>query len=88
VNLVETLIEEIVYPITKKRSSILDNLTVRETQIVSLIKEGKSSREIAKMLVVSKKTVDFHRANIRKKLGLQNDAGERMNLVSYLMSHL
>jgi len=88
VNLVETLIEEIVYPITKKRSSILDNLTVRETQIVSLIKEGKSSREIAKTLVVSKKTVDFHRANIRKKLGLQNDAGERMNLVSYLMSHL
>ena len=56
---VETLIEEIVYPFTKKRSSILDKLTVREMQIASLIKEGRSSDEIAKTLVVSKKTVDF-----------------------------
>jgi DNA-binding CsgD family transcriptional regulator len=88
VNLVETLIEEIVYPITKKRSSILDKLTVREMQIASLIKEGKSSEEIAKILVVSKKTVDFHRANIRKKLGLKTKTGERINLVTYLISHL
>ena len=43
VNLVETLIEEIVYPITKNRSSILGKLTTRELQIVSLIKEGKTS---------------------------------------------
>jgi DNA-binding CsgD family transcriptional regulator len=88
ISLVETLIEEIVYPFTKKRSSILDKLTVREIQIASLIKEGRSSGEIAKTLVVSKKTVDFHRANIRKKLGLQTDTGERINLVTYLVSHL
>jgi DNA-binding NarL/FixJ family response regulator len=88
VNLVETLIEEIVYPITKKRSSILDKLTVREMQIASLVKEGKSSQEIAKTLVVSKKTIDFHRANIRKKLGLLTETGKRTNLLSYLVSHL
>jgi DNA-binding NarL/FixJ family response regulator len=88
VNLVETLIEEIVYPITKKRSSILDKFTVREIQIASLIKEGLSSGEIAKTLAVSKKTVDFHRSNIRKKLGLKTDIGERTNLVTYLLSHL
>jgi len=87
VNLVETLIEEIVYPITKKRSSLLENLTIREMQIASLIKEGRSSEEIAKTLVISKKTVDFHRANIRKKLGLQTEAGKRMNLSTYLVSH-
>jgi DNA-binding CsgD family transcriptional regulator len=88
INLVETLIEEIVYPITKKRSSILDKLSVREMQIALLIKEGRSSEEIAKSLVVSKKTVDFHRSNIRKKLGLKTEAGERINLVTYLVSHL
>jgi DNA-binding NarL/FixJ family response regulator len=88
VNLVETLIEEIVYPITKKRSSILDKLSVREMQIALLIKEGRSSEEIAKNLVVSKKTVDFHRSNIRKKLGLKTETGERINLVTYLVSHL
>jgi len=88
VNLVETLIEEIVYPITQKRSSILEKLTVREIQIASLIKEGRSSEEIAKHLVVSKKTVDFHRANIRKKLGLKIVTGEKINLVTYLLTHL
>jgi DNA-binding NarL/FixJ family response regulator len=88
VNLVETLIEEIVYPITKKRSSILDKLSVREMQIALLIKEGRSSEEIAKNLVVSKKTVDFHRSNIRKKLGLKTETGERINLVTYLVSHI
>ncbi len=87
VNFVETLIEEIVYPITKKRSSILDILTTREMRIAYLIKEGKSSREIAKTLVVSKKTIDFHRANIRKKLGLKTETGERTNLMTYLISH-
>jgi DNA-binding NarL/FixJ family response regulator len=88
VNLVETLIEEIVYPIVKKRSSVLDKLTIREKQIASLIKEGSSSEEIAKTLVVSKKTIDFHRANIRKKLGLQTETGERINLMTYLVSHM
>jgi DNA-binding CsgD family transcriptional regulator len=88
VNFVETLIEEIVYPITKKRSSILDKLTAREMRVATLIKEGKSSGEIAKTLVVSKKTIDFHRANIRKKLGLKTDTGERTNLMTYLVSHL
>jgi DNA-binding NarL/FixJ family response regulator len=88
VNLVESLIEEIVYPITKKRPSILDKLTVREMQIASMVKEGKTSEEIAKTLVVSKKTVDFHRANIRKKLGLKTETGERTNLMTYLVSHL
>jgi DNA-binding NarL/FixJ family response regulator len=87
VNFVETLIEEIVYPITKKRSSFLDKLTTREMRIATLIKEGKSSGEIAKTLVVSKKTIDFHRANIRKKLGLKSDSGERTNLMTYLVSH-
>ena len=88
VNLVETLIEEIVYPITMKRASLLEKLTIREMQIASLIKEGRSSEEIAKTLVVSKKTVDFHRANIRKKLGLNAETGGRINLVTYLVSHL
>ncbi len=88
VNLVESLIEEIVYPITKNRSSILEKLTTRELQIASLIKEGKTSDEIAKALVVSNKTVEFHRANIRKKLDLQTETGARTNLRTYLVSHL
>jgi hypothetical protein len=84
VGLVETLIEEIIYPIYKKRTSILENLTPREKQIASLIKEGKTSAEIAGVLVISQKTVDFHRANIRKKLGLNSSQDDYTNLAAFL----
>ena len=86
VNLVEKLIEEIVYPITKKRFSILDKLTAKELQVTSLIKEGKTTTEIAQVLVVSPKTIDFHRANIRKKLGLNSESGEYISLSTFLHS--
>jgi DNA-binding CsgD family transcriptional regulator len=86
VNLVEKLIEEIVYPITKKRFSILEKLTTKELQVTTLIKEGKTTAEIAQILVVSPKTIDFHRANIRKKLGLNSDTGEYTSLAAFLNS--
>ncbi len=86
VNLVETLIEEIVFPITKKRVSILDRLSARELQVALFIKEGKTSSEIAQILVVSEKTIDFHRANIRKKLGLNAESTEYINLAAFLNS--
>jgi DNA-binding NarL/FixJ family response regulator len=52
-----------------------DTLTLRESEIVDLIVKGYSSREIADILSISKWTVDRHRANIRKKLGVSNVAG-------------
>lgn len=49
-----------------------DTLTVRENEIVDLIVKGYSSKKIADLLGISKWTVDRHRANIRKKLGINN----------------
>jgi DNA-binding CsgD family transcriptional regulator/PAS domain-containing protein len=88
VEFVEGLIEEIVYPITKKRSSILYELTSRERQIASLIKEGKTTKEIAEILFISTKTVEYHRGNIRNKLGLSKHSDRSVNLRSYLLTHL
>jgi DNA-binding NarL/FixJ family response regulator len=51
-----------------------DPLTPRELQIVKLIAEGHTSDEIARDLVISRKTVDHHRANILEKLGMRNVA--------------
>jgi DNA-binding NarL/FixJ family response regulator len=54
-------------------------LTPREEEIVKLIAEGHSSREIANTLFISAKTVDRHRANILQKLGMR----DRLELTKY-----
>ena len=43
-------------------------LTKREIEVLSLVIEGRSSKEVADLLYVSKRTVDFHLANIYDKL--------------------
>ena len=47
-------------------------LTKREIEVLTLVIEGKSSKEVADMLFVSKRTVDFHLANIYEKLQVSN----------------
>ena len=54
-------------------------LTARELQVVKLVAEGLSSREIAAELVITEKTVDRHRANILEKLGMH----DRVDLTRY-----
>ncbi len=54
-------------------------LTPREEEVVKLIAEGDSTREIAKTLGISAKTVDRHRTNILQKLGLR----DRLALTRY-----
>jgi DNA-binding NarL/FixJ family response regulator len=56
-----------------------DPLSPRETQIVKLIAEGHTSREIAQMLFISEKTVERHRANTLEKLGMR----DRVELTRY-----
>ena len=53
-----------------KLSLETDTLTVRERQIVKLIAEGRSSKEIGDLLFISPRTVENHRANIMEKLRL------------------
>lgn len=52
----------------------LNNLSRRELDIIKLIKEGLSSKEIALQLDISLKTVEVHRYNVLKKLKLRNTA--------------
>ena len=56
-----------------------DPLTPREQEVIKLIAEGHTSDEIAETLVISKKTVERHRANILEKLGMRN----RVDLTRY-----
>jgi PAS domain S-box-containing protein len=58
-------------------------LTPTEIRIAALVREGKTSKEIADILCISEKTASFHRNNIRTKLGLR---GTVVNLRSHLLS--
>jgi DNA-binding NarL/FixJ family response regulator len=80
-NLSEELLDDLVQ-IGKgegKPSFEIDPLTTREREVVKLIAEGKSSKEIADLLFISARTVDNHRANIMEKLNLKKTA----DLVKY-----
>jgi len=57
------------------------HLTPTEIRIVNSIKQGYRVKEIALTLNVSPRTIEFHRDNIRKKLGIK---GRKINLRSYL----
>jgi DNA-binding NarL/FixJ family response regulator len=54
-------------------------LSGREQEVVKLIAEGYSSKQIAEALVISEKTVERHRANILEKLGMR----DRVELTRY-----
>lgn len=55
--------------------SIQDSLTAREVDVLKLIANGLCNKEIARTLEISSRTVESHRQNLRKKLGIQSSAG-------------
>jgi PAS domain S-box-containing protein len=59
------------------------NLTPTEAQVASLIKDGRTTKEIAAILEVATSSIDTHRKSIRKKFGLSN---AKVNLQSHLRS--
>lgn len=59
---------------TLKKDTTFDTLTQREKEILKLIGEGNTNKEIAKFLCISVKTADKHRANLMKKLNIHNAA--------------
>jgi DNA-binding NarL/FixJ family response regulator len=60
-----------------------DPLTPREQEVIKLVAEGHTNKQIAETLVISEKTVERHRANILEKLGMR----DRVELTRYAIRH-
>ncbi len=82
-SIIETQLNNLLSPFSHKLSAERLALTPREIQVADLIREGKTSKEIADILHISKGVADFHRDHIRAKLGIKNNKG---NLRTYLLS--
>ena len=81
--IIQTNLKDIISPFARNFSSIYYRLTPQEIQIADHIKQGKTTKEIAAVMNLSLKTIEFHRTNIRKKLGLNT---RKDNLKTYLLS--
>ncbi len=80
--MIEKQMKEIVAPFLRAISQSSFNLTPQELRVADLVKNGNTTKEIAGMLRISMKTVDYHRDNLRRKLGIKNN---KTNLRSFLL---
>ncbi len=81
VNVMEANLINITSSFLHSLSSKYINLTPKEIQVANLIKEGKTSKEIADIMSVCQGAISLHRDHIRKKMGLNN---KKINLNTYL----
>lgn len=83
VNIVSDHLNDIISPFLKQLSNAQMLLTPQEMQVATLVKDGKTSKEIANILNVTEATINFHRKNLREKFGLKNTP---TGLHAYLIS--
>jgi DNA-binding CsgD family transcriptional regulator len=83
VDIVVHHLDDIISPFLNRLSAINLLLTPQEIEVAAMVRQGKSSQEIADVLGVSVATISFHRKKLRRKLGLSRNGA---NLRTYLLS--
>jgi len=81
VDILESNLRDIVSPFSLRLSSKYVGLTPTEIRVANLIKDDKTTKEIAELMNLSKKTVETHRDHMRRKIGIKH---KKMNLRTYL----
>jgi PAS domain S-box-containing protein len=82
-DVLENNLNNIISPFLRNVTLNHYNLTPREIEVANLVKDGKTTKDIGEILNLSTRAVEFHRDNIRKKLGLKKT---KTNLRSTLLS--
>jgi len=83
IDMMESTLDDIVSPFLHRFSLEFLNLSPSEIKVANLVKLGKTTKEIAHMLNLSGKTIEFYRKRIRKKVGITN---KNINLHTFLSS--
>ena len=81
--ILESNLNEIISPFTQEVSLKYFKLTSTEIQVAKKIRHGYTTKKIAAFMNISPRTVETHRKNIRRKIGLE---GKKANLRSHLLS--
>ena len=81
--IIKSNLNDIISPLGLRLSSNSFKLTPKEIEIATLIKQGSTTREISALQNVSEKTINAHRSNIRRKLGVKSNG---INLKTVLRS--
>jgi PAS domain S-box-containing protein len=82
VDILEANLRDIISPFSRRLNSKFWKLTATEFQVANFIKNGKTTKEIARLMRVATSTIDTYRDNIRTKLGIKNS---KINLRTYLV---
>jgi len=82
-SIIESNLKDIVSPFARRLDSKYLGLTPTEIQVAKLIQQGQRTKDIAELCNLSPRTVEFHRDNIRTKLGIKN---KKVNLRTHLLS--
>jgi len=83
VEVIAANLKNVVSPFLRTLTAVHMDFTPREIEVANLVQEGKTAKEIAGLLNLSIRSVEFHKDNIRKKLGLSN---KKINLRTHLMA--
>ena len=81
--IIESNLHDIFSPLARGISMNYLKFTPTEIQVASLVRSGKTTKEVAEVLDLSAKTIEFHRENIRRKIGIKN---KKVNLRTHLLT--
>ena len=80
--MLESNLNDVISPFLRNLSAKYVNLTPTQIRVAHFIKEGRTTKEIAEVMTLSPRTIETHRKNIRKKLGIEQ---KKENLRSHLL---